>query len=196
VSIPTSIQDFSCVHVDVTSDFKFVGTNAYWLPYLNSDDDIRNTLANMSNAGINVVRTWAFNGANGCSIHPLFFFLLSLFSLLCQIDVTDIPDEGSWLQLIKDGTTQINTGPNGIQRLDKLIEIAKSYNIYVYLSLTNNWFPSASASVPPSSLPRNFLSNNFGQYLILIGLCANFPDCIFLRWYGHLRSRVWRIKDT
>ena len=126
----------------------------------------------------------------------ILFFFLSLFSLLCQIDVTDIPNEGSWLQLIKDGTTQINTGPNGIQRLDKLIEIAKSYNIYVYFSLTNNWFPPASASVPPSSLPRNFLSNNYGRYLILFELCAIFPDCIFLRWYGHLRSRVWRIKDT
>lgn len=124
------------------------------------------------------------------------FFFLSSFSLLCQIDVTAIPDAGSWLQLIKDGTTQINTGPNGIQRLDKLIEIAKSYNIYVYFSLTNNWFPSASASVPASSLPRNFLSNDYGRYLILFELRGVFPDCIFLRWYGHLRSRVWRIKDT
>ncbi|KAH9997281.1 hypothetical protein BJV77DRAFT_960224 [Russula vinacea] len=56
---------------------KFVGTNAYWLPYLNSEDDICNTLANMSKAGITVVRTWAFN------------------------DVSTIPDAGSYLQLIK-----------------------------------------------------------------------------------------------
>jgi len=145
----------------------------------------------MSKAGITVVRTWAFNGANGYSIHPSSFFYIPLF-FLCQIDVTAIPDQGSWLQLIKDGTTQINTGPNGIQRLDKLIEIAKQYNIYVYFSLSNNWFPPASdsppaASVPPPSLPRNFLSNNYGQYLMLFELCAIFPDCIFLRWYGHLR---------
>ena len=151
----------------------------------------------MSKAGISVVRTWAFNGANGCPIHPLFF--LSLFLLLCQTDVSSIPDQGDWLQLIQGGNTQINTGPNGIQRLDKLIEIAKQYNIYVYFSLTNNWFPSAippAASVPPSPLPRNFLSNDFGQYLMLFELCAVYPDCIFLRWYGPLRSRVWRIKDT
>lgn len=125
----------------------------------------------------------------------------TVIPLLYQIDVTSIPDQGSWLQLIKDGTTQINTGPNGIQRLDKLIEIAKQYNIYVYFTLTNNWFPPASdpppaASVPPSTLPRNFLSNSYGRYPILFELCATFPDCLFLRWYGHLRSRVWRVKDT
>jgi len=123
-------------------DFKFVGTNAYWLPYLNSEDDISNTLANMSKAGITVVRTWAFN------------------------DVTTIPDKGSWLQLIKDGTTQFNTGANGIQRLDKVVELAKKYNIFVYFTLTNNWFPSSSdvplPPVAPSPLPRNFLSNDYG----------------------------------
>ncbi|KAI0281385.1 glycoside hydrolase superfamily [Russula aff. rugulosa BPL654] len=117
-------------------NFTFVGTNAYWLPYLNSDDDIRNTLANMSKSGINVVRTWAFN------------------------DVTTVPDAGSWLLLIKDGNTTTNPGPNGIQRLDKIIAIAKQYNIYVYFSLTNNWFPFVNE--PVSSLPRNFLCNYYG----------------------------------
>ncbi|KAI0271837.1 glycoside hydrolase superfamily [Russula aff. rugulosa BPL654] len=118
--------------------FHFCGTNAYWLPFLNSDDDIRNTLANMSKSGISVVRTWAFN------------------------DVPTIPDSGSWLHLIKDGNTTFNTGPNGIQRLDKVIELAKEYNIYVYFSLTNNWFPIVNAANDSSALPRNYLSNYYG----------------------------------
>lgn len=69
---PYLIQNTSRIHVDITRDLKFVGTNAYWLPYLNSEDDISNTLANMSKAGITVVRTWAFNGANDTSL-ILFF---------------------------------------------------------------------------------------------------------------------------
>ncbi|KAF8478684.1 glycoside hydrolase [Russula ochroleuca] len=117
-------------------DFKFVGTNAYWLPYLNSEDDICNTLANMSKAGITVVRTWAFN------------------------DVDTIPDAGSYLLLIKDGKTTINTGPNGIQRLDTIIALAKKYNIRVHFTLTNNWFPFVDDSSP--SFPRNFLSSDYG----------------------------------
>jgi hypothetical protein len=46
------------------SPFKFVGTNAYWIPFLNSDDDISKTFADMAATGITVVRTWAFNGAD------------------------------------------------------------------------------------------------------------------------------------
>lgn len=44
--------------------FRFVGTNAYWLPALNSDDDIDTVLAGMAAEGITVVRLWAFNGAD------------------------------------------------------------------------------------------------------------------------------------
>jgi mannan endo-1,4-beta-mannosidase len=117
-------------------DFNFVGTNAYWLPFLNSDDDIRNILANMAKFGVTVVRIWAFN------------------------DVATVPDAGSWLLLIKDGNTTINTGPNGIQRLDTLIALAKQYNIYLYFTLTNNWFPFVNDS--PSLFPRNFLCTDYG----------------------------------
>jgi hypothetical protein len=42
--------------------FKFVGTNAYWIPTLNSPQDISDVFANISAAGIKVVRVWAFNG--------------------------------------------------------------------------------------------------------------------------------------
>ena len=46
------------------SEFPLIGTTAYWLPALNTDDDIDHTLGNISQAGFNVVRTWAFNGAS------------------------------------------------------------------------------------------------------------------------------------
>jgi mannan endo-1,4-beta-mannosidase len=108
------------------------------------------------------------------------FFFRPSFSPLGQIDVTTIPDQGSWLQLIQDGTTQINTGANGIQRLDKLIALAKQHNIYIYFTLTNNWFPSTTGTPTPSTAPsplaRNFLSNDYGRYLMLVELCALFPD--------------------
>ncbi len=56
-----------------------MGTNAYWLPYLNSDADIQATLANMSKAGITVVRTWAFNGMNQ---HPTHLFVFPAILIL------------------------------------------------------------------------------------------------------------------
>jgi mannan endo-1,4-beta-mannosidase len=112
-----------------------------------------------------------------------------------QIDVSTIPDAGSYLQLIKDGKTTINTGPNGIQRLDTVIALAKKYNIRVYFTLTNNWFPSVNDD-SPSSFPHNFLSNDYGQYLILLQLYALVVYRIFHRWYGSLRQRVRRNEDA
>ena len=103
-----------------------------------------------------------------------------------QIDVSTIPDAGSYLQLIEDGKTTINTGPNGIQRLDTVIALAKKYNIRVYFTLTNNWAPFVNDD-SPSSFPRNFLSNDYGQYLILAQLCVLVIYWIFHRWYGSLR---------
>ncbi|KAG1891002.1 glycoside hydrolase family 5 protein [Suillus subluteus] len=118
---------------------KYIGTNAYWLPTLNTNEDIWNTLGNISALGIKVIRLWAFN------------------------DVDTIPVNGTWLQLIKDGTVSVNDGPNGLQKLDTVIQMAEQRGLYVILSLTNNWDPFVNSSaVTNSSLPRNYLSNNYG----------------------------------
>jgi hypothetical protein len=93
---------------------------------------------------------------------PYLFSFFPLFSFSSHIDVTEIPQTGSWLQLIQNGTTQFNTGANGIQQLDRFIQFAKMANIFVYFSLTNNWFPSIN-QVNPNPSPRNFLSNDYGQ---------------------------------
>lgn len=117
------------------SSLKYIGTNVYWLPTLNTNEDIRNTLANISALGIKVVRLWAFN------------------------DVETVPVNGTWLQLIQNGTVSVNDGPNGLQKLDTVIQLAEEQGLYVILSLTNNWDP-----VPLSNTtrPRNYLSNNYG----------------------------------
>jgi hypothetical protein len=126
--------------------------------------------------------------------------LPSGFLFFGQIDVTTVPDDGSWLLLIQNGNTTVNTGSNGIKRLDTIIKLAKEYNIYVYFSLTNNWFPTVNAPPSPEgdscALPRNYLSNHYGQYLILNQLCASVDNRIPHRRYGCLCSGVWRKEDT
>jgi mannan endo-1,4-beta-mannosidase len=114
---------------------RFVGTNAYWLPSLFTDADIDSTLGNMSTAGIKVVRLWGFN------------------------DVETIPDKGTWFQLIANGTTKVNDGPDGLQKLDTIMRIADKHKMYVLLSLTNNWNPRSNGT---PSTARNTLSNDFG----------------------------------
>lgn len=141
----------------VLRPLRFVGTNAYWLPTLNTDDDIDYTLGNISSAGIKVVRVWAFNGASSSprSTIPLIY---------STPDVKTIPDQGTWFQLIAaDGTTQLNTGANGLQKLDTIFSLAKKHNLYILLTLTNNWNP-----VSDTSTPRNYLSNDYGQCLFFL----------------------------
>ncbi|GLB34960.1 putative glycosyl hydrolase 5 (cellulase A) family protein [Lyophyllum shimeji] len=139
------------------SVFKFVGTNAYWLHALNTDEDIDNTLAAIRAANFTVVRTWAFN------------------------DVDTIPENGTWFQHISNGTLTINDGPNGLQKLDKVVELAQKHGLYLLLSFTNNWspIPGIDQPLPPgfnplqirqlqgtngtnATLPRNALSNSYG----------------------------------
>ncbi|EIW85194.1 glycoside hydrolase family 5 protein [Coniophora puteana RWD-64-598 SS2] len=123
------------------TNFKYIGTNAYWLPTL-QDDEISTTLAKMAATGIKVVRLWAFN------------------------DVDAVPSNGTYFQVIQDGKTSINEGPNGLQRLDKVIELAEQQGLYVLLSLTNNFFPNVAKTSTKrgesQSLPRNYLSNDYG----------------------------------
>ncbi|EJD06057.1 glycoside hydrolase family 5 protein [Fomitiporia mediterranea MF3/22] len=136
--------------------FSFLGTNAYWLPSLNTEADINRTVANISAHGIKVIRTWAFN------------------------DVDEIPVNGTWFQLVQNGTTFVNTGSNGLQKLDQVVKAAEVNGVLLILSLTNNWNPRPlidNTTVVPvdgslgrrdvtvgtnNSFPRNFLSNDFG----------------------------------
>lgn len=141
------------------SPLGFVGTNAYWLHTLD-EQDIDYTLGNISAAGIKVVRTWAFN------------------------DVTSVPENGTWFQLIhENATATINEGPNGLQKLDKVVELAEKHGLYVLFAFTNNWNPDpafddievGAGPVRRSDIvvrnnnetgkkifPRNFLSNDYG----------------------------------
>ncbi|KAF7304875.1 Glycoside hydrolase family 5 protein [Mycena kentingensis (nom. inval.)] len=134
------------------SDFRFVGTNAYWLQALNTDEDIDNVLAGIAAANISVVRTWAFN------------------------DVPEIPENGTWLQHIApNGTLTLNEDETtGLPKLDRILTMAQNHGIYILPVLTNNYNPLpgdniTSATGPlrrdvatNNSLPRNYLSNDYG----------------------------------
>ena len=115
-----------------------------------------------------------------CSYPNVLHVLLYPYS--CS-DVTEIPPNGTWFQLIQNGTTSVNLGPNGLQKLDTVVQLAEQAGLHLVLALTNNWNPlplidnttsiknSKRASPNPfstqgtnNSLPRNFLSNDYGMF--------------------------------
>jgi mannan endo-1,4-beta-mannosidase len=125
--------------------YRFYGTNAYWLQ-MSTNDDIDLTFHEIATAGFRVVRTWAFN------------------------DVSSKPPSGTYFQILENGQATINTGPDGLQRLDQVVAAASKYGIKLLLTLTNNWNP---AKTEPSTswnrrwdtcapLPRAFASNDYG----------------------------------
>ncbi|KAJ7097935.1 glycoside hydrolase family 5 protein [Mycena belliarum] len=139
------------------SNFRFIGTNAYWLPALNTDEDIDAVLSNISHSNITVVRLWAFN------------------------DVSTIPENGTWFQLLANGTTSVNLNEtNGLPKLDRpslqIISMAEKHGIYLLMTLTNNWNPMPHDNITNTtntpmlrrdvatnnSLPRNSLSSDYG----------------------------------
>src|ERR1700694_656475 len=81
-------------------DFPVVGVNCYFLSYC-SDDGRRDTLANIKATGANVIRSAAF------------------------LNLTERPASGPSFQYSTGGNVIINDGPDGLGRLDGLIEAAE-----------------------------------------------------------------------
>jgi hypothetical protein len=81
-------------------------------------------------------------GFQWCTLIILFY----ISTLLNVSDVEEIPDNGTWFQLISNGKTTINEGTNGLQKLDLVVKHAESFGIYLLMVLTNNWNPHPSDS--------------------------------------------------
>ncbi|KAF8922466.1 glycoside hydrolase [Mucidula mucida] len=101
--------------------FAFVGTNSYWLPLLTTQDDIEATFKEMKGAGVKVLRTWGFNAINASELAG---------ALESNLTYYQVWNGTEW---------SLNNGPQGLQRLDNVIDTAGRYDIKVILAFTNNW---------------------------------------------------------
>ncbi|KAF2218615.1 glycoside hydrolase superfamily [Elsinoe ampelina] len=94
----------------------FVGTNSYWIGFLDNNDDIDLVFSHLQTAGIKVLRVWGFN------------------------DVTALPSGNTvYFQSFINGVASINTGTNGLQRLDYVVKSAAAHNVKLVINFVNNW---------------------------------------------------------
>jgi len=101
--------------------FYFVGANSFWLPLLTTESDVDATFQTMADAGIQVVRTWAFNMIN-------------------ETELAGALSSGlTYYQLWNNSEWTLNEGPQGLQRLDYVVSAAAQYGIRLILTFTNNW---------------------------------------------------------
>lgn len=80
----------------------FAGSNSYWIGFLTNNDDVDLVFDHMDESGLRILRVWGFN------------------------DVNTVPSSGTVdYQLLKDGIATINTGADGLQRLDYVVTSAE-----------------------------------------------------------------------
>jgi mannan endo-1,4-beta-mannosidase len=96
----------------------FAGTNSYWLPFLTSDADVDSVFKNLKTSGLKILRVWGFN------------------------DVNTVPAAGTVYFQLHDkatGKTTINTGADGLKRLDAVVAAAEKYGIKLIIPFVNSW---------------------------------------------------------
>lgn len=93
----------------------FAGTNTYWIGFLTNNADVDTVMTHLKSSGLKVLRVWGFN------------------------DVTQTTS-GVWYQsFIQGSQPQINTGSNGLQRLDYVVSSANTHGIKLIINFVNNW---------------------------------------------------------
>ncbi|KAL4749875.1 hypothetical protein BDW72DRAFT_124818 [Aspergillus terricola var. indicus] len=108
-----------------TSDIQFVidgeagyfpGSNAYWIGFQKNNSDVDLVFDHMASSGLRILRVWGFN------------------------DVNTAPTDGSvYFQLHQDGKSTINTGEDGLQRLDYVVQRAEERGIKLIINFVNYW---------------------------------------------------------
>lgn len=86
------------------------------MPFLTNDSDVDTIMSHLQASGLKILRVWGFN------------------------DVTTIPAAGTvYFQSFSGSTATINTGPDGLQRLDAVVKSAEKHNIKLIIPFVNNW---------------------------------------------------------
>ncbi|KAF7116944.1 hypothetical protein CNMCM5793_005574 [Aspergillus hiratsukae] len=94
----------------------FAGSNSYWIGFLTNNADVDLVFDHMKQSGLKILRVWGFN------------------------DVNAVPGPGTvYYQFHVNGTSTINTGPDGLQRLDYVVSSAEKRGIKLIINFVNNW---------------------------------------------------------
>jgi len=111
--VTTSGRQFN---IDGTTGY-FAGTNTYWISFLTDNDDIDLVMKDVAASGLKVLRVWGFN------------------------DVTSTPSSDTvWFQSFVSGSDPvINTGSNGLERLDYVVQSAANHGVKLVIPFVNNW---------------------------------------------------------
>ncbi|EHL01052.1 putative Mannan endo-1,4-beta-mannosidase F [Glarea lozoyensis 74030] len=92
----------------------FAGSNSYWIGFLTNNADIDLTMSHVASAGLKIFRVWGFNDVNGGG-------------------------NGVYYQSHSSSGATINTGANGLQRMDVVVAAAEKYKVKLIINFVNFW---------------------------------------------------------
>ena len=95
--------------------FNYVGSNAYWLTFLQNPADVDYALDQFVKAGLKVLRVWGF------------------------ADYTAAQGSATHFQVFSGASVAINTGASGLGRLDYIVQAAEKRGVRLIIPLVNNW---------------------------------------------------------
>ena len=93
----------------------FPGTNSYWIGFLQNNADIDLVMSHLQQSGLKILRVWGFN------------------------DVTTDNPGTVYYQKFTGSSPTINTGADGLQRLDYVVQSAANHGIKLIINFVNNW---------------------------------------------------------
>lgn len=94
----------------------FAGTNSYWISFLQNAADVDLVMGHLQSSGLKILRVWGFN------------------------DIKTASSNEPWFQSLVPGQAAvINTGANGLQRLDNVVKSAEKLGIKLIIPFVNYW---------------------------------------------------------
>ena len=110
---PTSTVNGTRFSIDGLTKY-YAGTNAYWIGFLTNNADVNLVMDNINRSGLKILRVWGFN------------------------DVNNNPS-GVYYQRLSASGSAINTGANGLQRLDAVVNAAERTGVKLIVNFVNHW---------------------------------------------------------
>nr|QCI44182.1 endo-mannanase [synthetic construct] len=134
----------------------YAGTNAYWISFLTNNADVDLVMSHLQSSGMKFLRVWGFN------------------------DVNSQPNSGTvWFQLLENGSATINTGSDGLERLDYVVQSAEAHDIKLIINFVNNW--GDYGGIAAYSAYQNYIKAVVSRYptspAIFAWELANEPRC-------------------
>jgi mannan endo-1,4-beta-mannosidase len=110
-------------------------------------------------------------------------------------DVTSIPSEGTiWFQLLNaNGTGTINTGADGLERLDYVVQSAEAHDVKLIINFVNNW--DNYGGIPAYASTFNVAQTDWFNSSVTQNVYLNYVSTLVNRYKSSTAIFAWELAN-